>query len=178
MRPKSQMTLAIPCYDTQPDKDTLTAAVVHDELQDLDQRSLIDFAPGIGGIEQYDALATAEGRRFVDELQTQRADRRQRNADCRDAMVNWLYAQDATNSLIQPTRDQMFDDPRWGIWLTEPFTANDLDAAAAWLHRQHLVEGMAVDESEGPVRLYLTDAGVACVEEFDSDTTRYVAVHR
>lgn len=167
-----------PFYDAQIDKDALTAAVVHDELQDLDQRSLIDFAPGLGGIEAYDALATAQGRRFTEELQSLRADKRQRRAACRDAMVDWLYAREATSPLTQPVRDQMLDDPRWGTWLAQPFSPDDLDAASAWLHRQHLVEGITVDQWEGPVRLYLTDTGVTCVEEFGSDTVRYVAAQR
>jgi hypothetical protein len=167
-----------PFYDAQLDNDELTAAVVHGELQDLDQRSLIDFAAGLGGIGEYDALATAQGRRFAEELQSLRADKRQRKAACRDAMVDWLYAREATSPLTQPVRDQMLDDPRWGMWLAEPFSPEDLDAAAAWLHRQHLVEGITIDQCEGPVRLYLTDAGVACVEEFGSDTARYVAAQR
>jgi hypothetical protein len=85
-------------------------------------------------------------------------------------MVDWLYAREATSPLTQPVRDQMLDDPRWGTWLAEPFSPDDLDAASAWLHRQHLVDGITVAECEGPVRLYLTDAGVTCVEEFGSDT--------
>ena len=93
-------------------------------------------------------------------------------------MIDWLYAQDAISPLKQPARDQMLDDPRQGIWLAEPFSAEDLDAAAAWLHRQHLVEGITVAQCEGPVRLYLTDAGVTCAEEFGSDTARYVAAQR
>ena len=164
-----------PFYDAQPDKDALTIAVVHDELRELDQRSLIDFAVGLGGIDEYDALATARGRRSAEELQSRQADRRQRKEACRDAMIDWLYAQDAVSPLMQPARDQMIDDPRWGTWLAEPFSAGDLDAAAAWLHRQHLVDGMTVDECDGSVRLYLTDPGVACAEQFGSDTARYVA---
>jgi hypothetical protein len=167
-----------PFYDAQPGQEALTAAVVHDELWELDQRSLIDFVPGLGGIEHYDALATAQGRRLAEELQSRRADKRQRKAACRDAMVDCLYARDATSPLTQPARDQMLDDPRWGTWLAEPFSADDLDAAAAWLHRHGLVGGMTVEECEGPVRLYLTDAGVACAEEFGSDTTRYVTARR
>ena len=164
-----------PFYDAPPGQQALTTAVVHDELWELDRQSLIDFAPGLGGIEGYDALATAQGRRFAEELQWRRADKRQRKAACRDAMVDWLYARDATSPLVQPARDRMLADPRWGTWLAEPFSADDLDAAAAWLHRQHLVEGITVDQCEGPVRLYLTDAGVACAEEFGSDTARYIA---
>lgn len=179
--PQSQSATYVPVkpfYDAQPDRDALTAAVVHDELRELDQRSLIDLAAGLGGIEGYAALATAQGRRFAEELQARRTDRRQRKEACRDAMVDWLYAQDAVSSLKQPVRDRMLDDPRRGIWLAEPFSAEDLDAAAAWLHRHLLVDGITVDQCEGPVRLYLTDAGVACAEQFGSDTVRYMAAQR
>lgn len=167
-----------PFYDTQPDGGSLTAPVVHDELRELDRRSLIHFAPGLGGVDAYDALATAEGRRLAEEIRARRTDKRQRKAACRDAMVDWLYTRDATGPLTQPARDQMLNDPRWGTWQAEPFSEDDLDAAAAWLHRQQLVDGVTVDEREGPVRLYLTDAGVACAEEFGSDTALYIAAQR
>jgi hypothetical protein len=167
-----------PFYDAQPDHGALTIRVVHEELRELEQRSLIDLAAGLGGIEAFAALATAEGRRLAEELQARRADKRLRKAACRDAMVDWLYARDATSSLTQPTRDEMLADPRWGTWLAEPFSADNLDAAAAWLCRHDLVDGMTVDECMGPVRLYLTDAGVACAEEFGSDTARYITAQR
>jgi hypothetical protein len=167
-----------PFYDAEPEQDALTIRVVHDELRELERRSLIDLAAGMGGIEAFDALAAAQGRRLAEELQARRADKRLRKAACRDAMVDWLYARDATSSLTQPARDKMLAYPRWGTWLAEPFSADDLDAAAAWLERQGMVKGVKVDQREGPVRLYLTDAGVACSEEFGSDTARYTAAHR
>lgn len=167
-----------PFYDAQPGKEALTAAVVHDELRDLDQRALVHLAAGIGGIEGYEALATAQGRRFAEELQSRRADRRQRKDACRDAMIDWLYSQDAVSSSKQLTRDRMLDDPHRGIWLAQPFAEEDLDAAAAWLYRQQMVEGITVDQCEGPVRLYLTDSGVECAEQFGSDTVRYLAAQR
>lgn len=167
-----------PFYDAQPGKETFTVAMIHDELRELDQRSLIHLAAGLGGIEGYDALATAQGRQFAEELQSRRADKRQRKDACRDAMIDWLYAQDAISPPKQPVRDRMLDDPRRGVWLAEPFSAEDLDAAAAWLHRHLLVEGITVDQCEGPVRLYLTDAGVECAEQFGSDAARYIAAQR
>lgn len=103
-----------PFYDSQPDQGSFTAAVVYDELRELDQRSLIDFARGLGGVDAYDALATAKGRRLAEEVHARRADKRQRKAACRDAMVDWLYTRDATSPLTQPAREQMLDDPRWG----------------------------------------------------------------
>jgi predicted RNA methylase len=167
-----------PFYDAQPDQEAVTIQVVHDELWDLQQRSVIDLAAGVGGIESYDAKATAAGRRLAEELRALRADKRRRKAACRDAMVDWLYARDAISPLTQPARDEMLADPHWGTWLAEPFSVGDLDTAAAWLSRHHLVGGLTVDECDGPVRLYLTEAGVTCVEEFDSDTTRYIAAQR
>ena len=50
--------------------------------------------------------------------------------------------------------------------------------AVGWLHRQGMVKGTIASGCEGPVRLYLTDAGVACTEEFGSDTARYLAAQR
>ena len=36
-------------------------------------------------------------------------------------------------------RDRMLQDPQRGYFFAEPFTEDDLDAAAAWLQRQGLV---------------------------------------
>ena len=52
-------------------------------------------------------------------------------------MMDWLYSRDAVNP-PGVARDTMLQDPR-GYFFAEPFTANDLDSAAAWLHRQSLV---------------------------------------
>jgi hypothetical protein len=65
-----------PFYDEQAGQEALTLPVVHGELHDLARRSLIDLAAGIGGAESYDALATPEARRLVEQLQAQRADKR------------------------------------------------------------------------------------------------------
>ena len=167
-----------PFYDAQHDASALTDQVVHDELQELEHQSLIYLAAGMGGIEAFDALATAQGRRLAEEVQARRADNRLRRVACRDAMVDWLSSQNASSPLSQPARDRMLADPRYGTWLAEPFSEADIAAAAAWLYRQRLVDGMTVEECEGPVRLYLTDAGVACAEEFCSDTARFVTAHR
>lgn len=179
--PQSSSTTYVPVkpfYDAQPDRDALTIRVVHDELRELEQRSLIQLAAGLGGIEEFDALATAQGRLLAEDVEARRADKRLRRAACRDAMVDWLSSQDAWTPQRQPARDLMLADPRYGTWLAEPFSEADLDDAAAWLHRQHLVDGITIDQCEGPVRLYLTDAGVACAEEFCSDAARYIAAQR
>lgn len=67
-----------PFYEEHAGQDALTLPVAHGELHDLAQRSLIDLAAGIGGVESYDALATPEARRRVEDLQARRADKRLR----------------------------------------------------------------------------------------------------
>src|ERR1700735_3549229 len=96
-----------PFYDELADQDALTLAVVHGDLQSLQQCSLIDLAAGLGGLESYDVLATPEARRLVEELQARRVSKRLRKAACRDAMVDWLYSRDALSPLAQPARDEM-----------------------------------------------------------------------
>ena len=92
-----------PFYDAQPDPGALTIRVVHDEaLRELELRSLIHLAAGLGGIDAFDALATAQGRLLAEDVQARRADKRLRRAACRDAMVDWLSSQDASTPLRQP----------------------------------------------------------------------------
>src|SRR6266516_6999700 len=103
--------------------------------------------------------ATSQARDLAEHMQAARDDKRRRKEACRDAMVAWLYSRDATSEMEMPPRDAMLDDPRHGLWFAEPFTDADLGTAAAWLERKGMVKGSSVEEAEGPVRLYLTDAG-------------------
>jgi hypothetical protein len=167
-----------PFYDAEPDQGALTVQVVHDELRELERQSLIDLAAGVGGVESYDARGTAEGRRLLEELRARRDDKRLRKIACRDAMVDWLYARNATSPMRDTARSGMLADPLRGTWLAESFSEDDLDAAAGWLERHRLVDGMTAWGEEGPVRLYLTDAGVTCAEESDSDTARFTALQQ
>jgi hypothetical protein len=48
------------------------------------------------------------------------------------------------------------------------------DAAAGWLYRQGLADGIMNAKAEGPEWLYLTDDGVECAEQFWSDTRAYL----
>lgn len=163
-----------PFYDEQADQDALTLAVVHGELHDLARRSLINLAAGTGGIESYHALATPEARRLVEELHAKRADKRRRRQACRDAMVAWLHSLDATRPDDMAIRDKMLADTRHGIWFAEPFSDTDVEDASAWLKEKGLVDGIEIGECNGPVHLYLTEAGIDCAEKFDSYTDSYL----
>lgn len=159
-------------YDSLPDQSMNTYEIALDDVNSLEARSLLDLANSFGGVESLGAQSTPAGRAFVDELQAARSNKQRRRSACRDAMVDWLYSRDAV-SPPGVDRARMLQDQQ-GYFFAEPFTEDDLDAAAAWLQRQGLVRGTMINEAQGPVVLYLTDTGVKCAEDFSSDTSAYL----
>jgi hypothetical protein len=165
-------------YDSLADQSANTWDAAHSDLKYLEERGLIKLSVAMGGIRGLHVGADQGVRDLAEELRDTRADKRQRKSACRDAMVDWLYSQDVTTAGQSLVRNAMLDDPRHGLWWGESFTARDLDDAAAWLKRNGLADGPMVEQEEGPVRLYLTDAGVTCVEDFGADTGAYMDAQR
>ena len=160
-------------YDVRPDQSENDIGVASDDLTYLADARLIANGSGIGGIESMAAMLTPQGHDFLERLRAQRAHKGQRRTACRDAMVSWLYAADATNVDRMVLRELMLKDLQHGIWLAAPFVPFDLADAAAWLREQGLVDGSEIDQDPGPIRLHLTGSGIACAERSDSDTRRY-----
>jgi len=77
----------------------------------------------------------------------------------------------------QNTWDTAHGDLKW-LEARELFSEADLENAADWLRRNGLVGGATVDQALGPVRLYLSNEGVRCAEDFASDTNAYMADQR
>jgi len=173
-QPADQTVSVVEFYAGLADQDMNKWDVAHSDLQELESRSLIKLSVAMGGIRGFHVYQFQRASQVAEELQTARGDTRARRQACRDAMVNWLHSRDATQVQDMAVRDDMLADPRRGIWLAAPFTPEDLDQAAAWLQRSGLVDGHTVDQAAGPIKLYLTDAGVRCVEGFDSYTGRYI----
>jgi len=159
-------------YSALPDQSMNTYVIALDDVEELARRSLIDLANSYGSVGALQAQSTQEGRAFTDDLQATRTNTQRRRSACRNALVDWLYSSDAVNP-PGIVRDRMLQDRR-GHFFAEPFTADDLDAAAAWLYRHSLVAGTMTGQTQGPVILYLTDAGVKSVEDFGSDTGAYL----
>jgi hypothetical protein len=161
-------------YDARPDRNENDSGVAQDDLASVAEARLISEASGMGGIEALAVMLTAQGHDFVERLRAQRANKAQRRTACRDAMVAWLYAADATDSQHRVLRAAMLEDPQHGMWLAAPFNPGDLADAALWLHGQDLVGGLGADQETGPLQLFLMGSGIACAERFDSDTRRYL----
>lgn len=154
------------------DQDADPVETAWADLQHLGAEHLLDLALG-GGIEGFDVRVTAEGREVAERRQAARANRTRRRAACRMAMLDWLCQQDAVSELDQPAREAMLKSSEHGVWHGQPFTEGDLDYAAAWLFRNGFVKGITTGEDAGPVRLYLTDAGLTCAERYDSNVDSY-----
>ena len=166
-----------PFYGALPDQSINTNEIARGDLDYLERESLIQQMAGMGGIEALDVLITQEGRAFAERLQAARANKQRRRSASRDAMVDWLYSRDAM-SARGLAWENMLENPARSFWFAEPFSRGDLDAASAWLYRQGLVEGITVEEAEGPVVLWLTDTGAKCAEDFRSDTRAYLATQQ
>jgi hypothetical protein len=170
-----------PFYDALADQSADADEIAWADVQYLGQQGWLDLsALGIGGIEGWDVRVTPEGRSLADQRHAARDNRSLRRTAARIALLDWLHQKDAVREFNPPVREGMLESPAHGYWHGQPFTDNplsdedDLDHAAAWLFRNGFVKGMTVGEAEGPVRLYLTDAGVTCAERFGSDVDRYV----
>jgi hypothetical protein len=161
-------------YDSLEDQRMNTWDVAYGDLKVFERQSLINLAAAMGGIPALHVQVNQSLRDIAEDWRSMRANSGMRRTACRDAMVSWLHSLDAVSPLRAPATQAMLGDARHGIWFAEPFTADDLDTAAAWLHRNGLVEGPTVAEAEGPVKIYLTDAGVTCAEHFGSDAGGYV----
>jgi hypothetical protein len=162
-------------YAGLEDQAMNTWDVAYGDLKLFESQSLINLSAAMGGIPGLHVSPRLGVRDMAQELREKRANKGLRTAQCRDAMVDWLHSLGAVSATPDmPVTKAMLDDPRHGIWFAESFAAGDLDAAAAWLQRKGLVAGISVEEAEGPARLHLTDAGIECAEEYDSDTGRYV----
>jgi hypothetical protein len=161
-------------YDSLPDQTMNRWNVAHDNLTRLENRSLIlQFFEGGGGTQGMEVLPAPQMRDLAEEMQDRRANRSARRVACRDAMIAWLWSHDALNPACRQVREEILKEPRYGVWFAEPFSDVDLDTASGWLQRQGLVDGVSVEQADGPVLLFLTAEGAECAERFESNTVRW-----
>ncbi len=113
------------------------------------------------------AWLNSQGKAVAAEWQTRRNSRAQRRTACRDAALDWLYAQpkdipDATGFLAD-VRSHYFG---------EQFTEDELVDAVEYLRNVGLVTGF---DSSAPMLLRprVTEDGMSCVERFDSSVAAW-----
>lgn len=178
-RPAGERVTATGFYEVLEEQGANISDVALGDLEALEGESLITRFPSLASIPGQQIKVTQRLRERAEEMRAKRADRGQRRAQCRDAMVDWLHSIDAVSATPDmPATVDMLTDSRHGVWFAEPFTERDLYTAAGWLYRNELVDAITVDQEDGPIRLHLADAGLACAEKYGSDTNRYIEAQR
>ncbi len=120
------------------------------------------------------AEATSDGRAWFDDIRVHRDNKIERRWACRMGLVEWLDHVGAASVRTLAALDGFGGDVRADFY-GQPFTADEMDAAAAWLRDRGLIDGISVEELLGPVRAHLTNAGLDCVENCGGDVRRYVS---
>jgi hypothetical protein len=151
------------------------AALARRDVGALGELGLVRPVTGGGpSLATVQASITSTGRARAGDLTARQRDRPGRQWACRSALLSWLYDIDAVETMERSTTwENFFADSR-SAYFGDQFSVQEVDRAAAWLYRNHLIDGVTVDQAEGPIRAYARDDGVRCVERFDADVRGYL----
>ena len=136
---------------------------IKDAIGILVQRKLINAWP----VPPHDlpiVRLTEIGVQHVETNRDRWNDRVYRDRAVRNALLDWLHDQrDAPQGSVPLT--SFLQDPRSALGPIF-FTANDLDAAAAYLSERGLIEGTAhLSQLRGPAWARITANGIDCIEQ-------------
>lgn len=84
----------------------------------------------------------------------------------------WLSQNGADSDGTRIGRDGLAGDESNDFY-GERFSSGEIDHAAACLLSEGFIEGITVGEAAGPVSSWLTDLGLACLEQFDGELARF-----
>jgi hypothetical protein len=173
-QPADQRVPVTEFYDSLPDQSMSSWDVAFADLKLLERKSQIKLIAVLGGIPGLQVYQFQGARAAAEDLRAKRADVRRRRQACRDAIVDWLASVDAVSSLKVQVLSNMLDNPRFSMWFGEPFTVDDIAAAAEWLHENGLTVCADVAGTVAPMFAYLSEDGIKCVDRFDSHADQYI----
>jgi len=154
--------------------------VVRQDLQYLSAYGWIEEKPAwsrdaTGDVHPYGTRVqiTQAGRSKAGEIREARPMKPAIVAACRTNVLWWLYSQDA----VGPSRSLLAESfllDRHSVYYGRQFTRSELLAAYDWLYRRGLVTGTDPAEQQASLHVYLTDAGVSCIEQHDGEAEQYL----
>jgi hypothetical protein len=167
----NRITRVGPFYADEPSR----AGQARDDVRDLEARDWVrgQIAGGmtLGAIS---ALVKPAGRSGAGAILQKWQNRPARRTACRSALVAWLYEVDAVELPSSAVDWIEVSDTDHGYFYGDAFTAEELERAAAWLHRNNFVQGPTAAEFEAPMLVYLTDRGVTCAERYECDVNAFM----
>jgi hypothetical protein len=174
-QPPDQVISVVEFYDALPDQGVNAWDVAHSDLKRLEGRGQIKLSVAMGGIPGFHVYQFQGARAAAEELQAKRAGKRRRRRECRDAALSWLASVEATSSSSLQVLSNMLANPYYGMWYAQPFAVQDLADAAEWLNQRGLIECATIVGNVAPMFAFLSDAGIKCVDDFDSRTDLYAS---
>jgi hypothetical protein len=113
---------------------------------------------------------TARGIQAVQQVQADRADPKIRVTNLRVAMLQWLYAQEDSDS-SPASWERFIDSPD----SNDGYTERQIRHAAEYLHEYGMIRAISSSkEQDGWIRPTLTVAGRTCVTDFGGDVNEYL----
>jgi hypothetical protein len=122
------------------------------------------MGPGATGV-----WLTTAGHELVSTWRAARSSARQRRVACRDAVLDWF---DNQAERVPDSSAFLWDVRAW--YYGEPFTLEEVQQAASFLHKKGLIEGATVAEGDDIYNAKITDDGRVCVEQYDSTVAHWM----
>jgi len=113
---------------------------------------------------------TPSGQVKADELKRAWSDRPTRVAHCRTAVLMWLYTRGVFTPAQAVNLDRFLVDP-YSTFHWKQFPEDEIQAALGRLRAAELVR---TPDGRTESNLYLTDEGIACVEQYNGDILQYL----
>lgn len=131
------------------------------DLRDFERRGWLQLqeALAFGG---WSCALTTRGAELIDDLRRRRGDPVARRKAARDALLRWLYEQKVSGT-EWPSLPNMRNS-LLAYYYGEPFSAEEIDQAGAWLKTRGYIKGDGSAQTDGPVRPAVTAKGEDLVE--------------
>lgn len=140
--------------------------VLQADLRWMGEQSWISFEASAAGIQGVHLLGL--GQQVAQRFQDVRSDTVARMKLARDSVLRWLYECEMAN--IRSPRYQDFKDSKYGEYLGNPFTSQEITKAIEGLVNKELVTGQYMTGAGYYTNPRITTAGSDIIEEYGSLT--------
>ncbi len=122
------------------------------------------------------AMLTAYGIADVRERRHRREDPALRARACRTELLRWFYRQRLAQVRMPYTEKFAEDDG--SLWEGVRFTGVEIQDAAEYLSDKGLIEGVTVEEINGPVSAEITTDGIDCATDWEGNVADFLRDRR
>jgi hypothetical protein len=122
------------------------------------------------------AMLTAYGIADVRERRRRREDPALRARACRNELLRWFYRQRIAQ--VRMAYTEKFAEDDGSLWECVRFTGVEIQNAAEYLADKGLIQGVTVEEINGPVSAEITSDGIDCATDWEGNVAEYLRDQR